>query len=101
MAVPVSSATAIYGERDRFEVGSIAAPRPLASRKLPLPRLRATRSGKASASMTPVVGSPPPCGEGPGVGVPKTPTAVVDPPPRPSPTRGEGEDFTCDAQRCA
>ena len=98
------------GARDNADVWSIAAPRPLASKKLPLPRLRAMRSGNASASMTPVVSSPPPCGEGSGVGVPRTRTAVVDAPPRPreraslasDPARGEGvEEATCDAQRCA
>ncbi len=36
------------------DVWSMLAPRPLASTKDPLPRLRATRSGKASASMPPV-----------------------------------------------
>jgi diaminohydroxyphosphoribosylaminopyrimidine deaminase / 5-amino-6-(5-phosphoribosylamino)uracil reductase len=39
--------------------------------------------------------SPPPCGEGSGVGVVPQGTAVErlpDPPPRPSPTRGEGEE---------
>jgi hypothetical protein len=38
--------------------------------------------------------SPPPCGEGPGVGVVQWGTMVQqphDPPPRPSPARGEGE----------
>src|SRR5579864_5972088 len=106
MALPVSSATAIYGDRDRLEVGSIAAPRPLASTKLPLPRLRATRSGKASASMMPVVNSPPPCGEELGVGVAKTEAVLVDPHPRPreraslasDPAGGRGEeDPTCSA----
>src|SRR5215468_10338574 len=39
--------------------------------------------------------SPPPCGEGSGVGVAPYGRAValsLDPPPRPSPARGEGED---------
>ena len=38
--------------------------------------------------------SPPPCGEGPGVGVGRCGTSapkLPDPPPRPSPTRGEGD----------
>jgi hypothetical protein len=37
--------------------------------------------------------SPPPCGEGSGVGVVPWGTVVIqrlDPPPQPSPTRGEG-----------
>src|ERR1700738_2667912 len=115
-AVPVSSATAIYGARASAKVWSTAAPRPLASTKLPLPRLRATRSGKANASITPVVSSPPPCADcsllfckGPlcspppcgvrgersslsrsGVGVPRMKTAVVDPPPPPPPRKGGG-----------
>jgi SAM-dependent methyltransferase len=40
--------------------------------------------------------SPPPCGEGSGVGVVPVGTFVAntpDPPPRPSPTRGEGEEM--------
>ncbi len=39
--------------------------------------------------------SPPPCGEGPGVGVEPSGTLAstgLDPPPQPSPTRGEGEE---------
>ena len=37
--------------------------------------------------------SPPPCGEGSGVGVATTEASLVDPPPRPSPARGEGEEY--------
>ncbi|NPV24016.1 RluA family pseudouridine synthase [Bradyrhizobium aeschynomenes] len=36
--------------------------------------------------------SPPPCGEGSGVGVPTGSLARSHPPPQPSPTRGEGAD---------
>jgi urease accessory protein len=44
---------------------------------------------------SPTSSSPPPCGEGSGVGVAECGTLAgqpPDPPPRPSPTRGEGED---------
>src|SRR4051812_783587 len=46
---------------------------------------------RLSPSLPPTCGtnSPPPCGEGSGVGVPAK-TARVDPPPQPSPARGEG-----------
>jgi hypothetical protein len=47
----------MYGARASAEACSAAAPRPLASTKLPLPRFFATRSGKAKASITPVLKS--------------------------------------------
>src|SRR5262245_49499515 len=56
----------------------------------PPPRARGNRRW-------PPLGSPPPCGEGSGVGVDDLGTSVpklADPPPRPSPTRGEGDEQT-------
>ncbi|MGJ5177829.1 RluA family pseudouridine synthase [Bradyrhizobium oligotrophicum] len=69
--------------------------------ELPLGRLNAERGwwqkpdpeGQPAVTKWRVLGrsffSPPPCGEGSGVGVPAK-TARVDPPPQPSPARGEG-----------
>ena len=70
---------------------------------MPLGRLNAERGwwqkpdpeGQPAVTNWKVLGrgffSPPPCGEGSGVGVNNIDVIRVDPPPRPSPARGEGE----------
>jgi tRNA pseudouridine32 synthase / 23S rRNA pseudouridine746 synthase len=69
---------------------------------MPLGRLNAERGwwqkpdpdGQTAVTNWKVLGrsffSPPPCGEGSGVGVSYNGAALVDPPPQPSPARGEG-----------
>ena len=49
------------------------------------------RSAGFKAANSAAATSPPPCGEGSGVGVPQA-TSLVDPPPQPSPARGAGAD---------
>ncbi|CAL74333.1 putative RNA pseudouridine synthase (Uracil hydrolyase) [Bradyrhizobium sp. ORS 278] len=59
-----------------------------------LGRSYAVAAADPSPSSPPTCGttSPPPCGEGSGVGVPTGIAARSHPPPRPSPARGEGAD---------
>jgi tRNA pseudouridine32 synthase/23S rRNA pseudouridine746 synthase len=69
---------------------------------MPLGRLNAERGwwqkpdpeGQSAVTNWKVLGreffSPPPCGEGSGVGVATMETSLGDPPPQPSPARGEG-----------